>query len=86
MGPYFQNIIFFIFRFQTYNTNKQVPDSASTATALFSGVKTNYNVVGLDKNVPLANCNASLNPEHQVESVISSAQAAGKYTGSFCHL
>jgi len=24
---------------KTYNTNKQVPDSAGTATALFSGVK-----------------------------------------------
>lgn len=66
---------------KTYNTDKQVPDSASTATALFGGVKTNYNVVGVDANVALDNCSASLNTSYHVESIISWAQAFGKATG-----
>ncbi|XP_076390457.1 alkaline phosphatase, tissue-nonspecific isozyme isoform X2 [Megachile rotundata] len=66
---------------KTYNVNKQVPDSASTATALFGGVKTNYEVVGVDANVPLNDCEASLNTDHHVDSIVSWAQAAGKDTG-----
>lgn len=66
---------------QTYNTNKQVPDSASTATALFGGVKTNYEVVGVDANVQLGNCEASLNENYHVDSFITWGQAAGKATG-----
>ena len=31
---------------KTYNTDKQVPDSAGTATALFSGVKTRSGMLG----------------------------------------
>ncbi|KAG7209828.1 hypothetical protein KM043_011437 [Ampulex compressa] len=66
---------------KTYNTNKQVPDSASTATALFAGVKTNYEVIGVNGNVQLGDCNASLIEEHRLNSIISWAQAAGKDTG-----
>ncbi|XP_015115927.1 alkaline phosphatase, tissue-nonspecific isozyme isoform X2 [Diachasma alloeum] len=66
---------------KTYNTNKQVPDSASTATALFSGVKTNSQVVGLDSNVGVGDCEGSLDESYHVESVIEWAQRAGKATG-----
>ncbi|XP_076654849.1 alkaline phosphatase isoform X2 [Halictus rubicundus] len=66
---------------KTYNTNKQVPDSASTATAMFCGVKTNYEVIGVNANVPLGDCAASLNTSHHLESIISWAQKAGKSTG-----
>ncbi|KAH0953096.1 hypothetical protein HN011_003387 [Eciton burchellii] len=66
---------------KTYNTNKQVPDSASTATALFGGVKTNYEVVGVNANVRLGDCETSLNASHHVDSLIAWAQAAGKATG-----
>lgn len=66
---------------KTYNTNKQVPDSASTATAIFGGVKTNYEVVGVDANVRLGDCEASLKKKYHVNSIISLAQAAGKATG-----
>ena len=31
---------------KTYNTDSQVPDSAGTASALFTGVKTRLGVVG----------------------------------------
>ena len=58
-----------------------MPDSASTATALFGGVKTNYEVIGVDMNVPLADCEASLNTNYHVKSIISWAQAVGKSTG-----
>ena len=33
---------------KTYSTDRQVPDSAGTATAMFSGVKTRLGMVGLD--------------------------------------
>ncbi|XP_077260226.1 alkaline phosphatase isoform X2 [Temnothorax americanus] len=66
---------------KTYTTDKQVPDSASTATALFGGVKTNYEVVGVDTNVQLGDCEASLNTNFHVDSFITWAQAAGKATG-----
>lgn len=33
---------------KTYNTNSQVPDSAATATALFSGIKTSIRTIGLN--------------------------------------
>uniref|UniRef100_A0A0C9S0U6 Alkaline phosphatase n=1 Tax=Fopius arisanus TaxID=64838 RepID=A0A0C9S0U6_9HYME len=66
---------------KTYNTNKQVPDSASTATALFTGVKTNYQVVGVDSNVKLNDCEASLNDDYRLTSIIDWAQNAGKATG-----
>ncbi|CAL1682989.1 unnamed protein product [Lasius platythorax] len=66
---------------KTYNADKQVPDSASTATALFGGVKTNYEVVGVDANVQLGDCRASLNVNYHVDSFIAWAQAANKATG-----
>ncbi|CAO1351855.1 unnamed protein product [Diamesa serratosioi] len=65
---------------KTYNIDRQVPDSAGTATALFTGVKAGYTIVGLNP--------ASLNParEDSVESdrlpnIMDWAQAAHKRTG-----
>ncbi|KAM7348487.1 alkaline phosphatase 12 isoform 1-T2 [Cochliomyia hominivorax] len=66
---------------KTYCANKQVPDSFSTATALFSGVKINYETGGVDATVPLGNCTASLNPEHHVNSILKWAQDDGMLTG-----
>ncbi|XP_011161177.1 alkaline phosphatase [Solenopsis invicta] len=66
---------------KTYTTNELVPDSASTATALFGGVKTNYELVGVDANVQLGDCEASLNVNYHVDSFLTWAQAAGKVTG-----
>ncbi len=36
---------------KTYNTDRQVPDSAGTMTAMVSGVKTRYGVLGVDASV-----------------------------------
>lgn len=67
---------------QTYDSDKQVPDSASTATAVFCGVKTNYGVSGVDANVQRGNCEASLNQDNHLSSILSWAQEAGKDTGN----
>ncbi|XP_012278511.1 alkaline phosphatase, tissue-nonspecific isozyme isoform X2 [Orussus abietinus] len=66
---------------KTYNTNKQVPDSASTATALFSGVKTNYQVAGVDASVRLGDCESSLDSARRLESIFDWAHSVGKNTG-----
>jgi Alkaline phosphatase len=69
--------------FQTYCVDKQVPDSASTATALFCGVKSNMHTAGVDARVKTEDCEASLSSESKVDSVIEWAQRAGKHTGQY---
>ncbi|XP_071445254.1 alkaline phosphatase-like [Hetaerina americana] len=66
---------------KTYAVDKQVPDSASTATALFCGVKTNFETVGVDESVHLGECEASLNPEAQLPSILKWALDSGKDAG-----
>ncbi|GAB0092953.1 Alkaline phosphatase [Sergentomyia squamirostris] len=66
---------------KTYSMDKQVPDSSSTATALFGGVKANYETNGVDSAVSLGDCRTSLNKSHHVESILYWAQKAGKGTG-----
>ncbi|XP_014272690.1 alkaline phosphatase [Halyomorpha halys] len=66
---------------KTYNNNKQVPDSASTATAMFTGVKTNQNMLGLDATVNEFDCDSSLREEFRLKSIGRLAQEAGKSTG-----
>lgn len=60
---------------KTYNTDKQVPDSAGTATALFSGIKTKLGAIGLN---PVTNDSL---PGDRLRTVIDWAQAANKRTG-----
>ncbi|KAK4874693.1 hypothetical protein RN001_014053 [Aquatica leii] len=66
---------------KTYSADQLVPDSCSTATALFCGVKANVKTSGVDATVKYGDCAASLNKEAQLDSLISWAQAAGKRTG-----
>jgi len=47
--------------FQTYNVDFQVPDSAGTATAFLSGIKTNAGVVGVNEHVRRGNCSDMTN-------------------------
>ncbi|CAL4129111.1 unnamed protein product, partial [Meganyctiphanes norvegica] len=65
---------------KTYCVDTQVADSASTATAFLTGVKTNYHSVGVDKNVLNKDC-STFNEESKVHSVVQWAQDAGKKTG-----
>lgn len=41
---------------KTYNSNAQTPDSAGTATAIFTGVKTRKGVIGIDDSIPYKDC------------------------------
>lgn len=64
---------------KTYCLNRQVPDSACTATAFATGVKANYNTLGVNGNVFTSNC--TVNEEDYVYSIMKWAQDAGKGTG-----
>ncbi|XP_046405831.1 alkaline phosphatase 4-like isoform X2 [Ischnura elegans] len=66
---------------KTYNINKQVPDSAGTATAIFSGVKSKFYMVGFDVNAPYNKCDRAINEKSAVTSLMKWAQDAGKSTG-----
>ncbi|XP_012227285.1 alkaline phosphatase 4 [Linepithema humile] len=66
---------------KTYNVDKQVPDSAGTATAIFSGVKSRYRVIGLDGRAEVKNCDKKINEVSKVTTVADWAQQSGKDTG-----
>lgn len=65
---------------QTYSVDKQVADSASTATAYHCGVKANAKTVGLSANAVAYECNTTFGNE--VFSVLRRAKAQGKPTRS----
>ncbi|XP_075386265.1 intestinal-type alkaline phosphatase-like [Tenrec ecaudatus] len=64
---------------KTYNVDRQVPDSAGTATAYLCGVKGNYKTIGLSAAARFEECNTTYGNE--VESVLSRAKRAGKSVG-----
>lgn len=66
---------------KTYCTNSQVADSACSATAYLTGVKTNFYMAGVTAEVEYNNCSASSNPANHVSSLADWAQKAGKSTG-----
>lgn len=53
-----------------------MPDSAGTATAMFSAIKTKYGIVGLDSTTPKDRQDIGV-----VEGIMTWAQEAGKRTG-----
>ena len=73
-------IINFLSFYQTYCINYQVSDSACTATAVLTGVKSNYGVVSMSGSVDLMNCTA-VKDEHKLDTIIKLAQEQGKSTG-----
>uniref|UniRef100_A0A1I8N4N6 alkaline phosphatase n=1 Tax=Musca domestica TaxID=7370 RepID=A0A1I8N4N6_MUSDO len=66
---------------KTYCTNGQTADSACSATAYLTGVKTNLLMIGVNGHVTFNNCSLSSNPEYHTESIAQWAQRAGKSTG-----
>ncbi|KAM3932095.1 intestinal-type alkaline phosphatase-like [Leptodactylus fuscus] len=64
---------------KTYNIDRQVPDSAGTATAYLCGVKGNYGTIGLTAAAKRSDC--STQAGNEVESVLKRAKAAGKSVG-----
>jgi len=64
---------------KTYNTNAQTPDSAGTASAIMTGVKTKAGVLSVTEKTRRGNCTDALaNP---VMSLGELAEAAGLATG-----
>ena len=55
--------------------------SAATATAIFSGEKTNSGVIGLNQNVERGNCESEGN--NQLTSILHKASLAGLYVNVF---
>ncbi|XP_022175105.1 membrane-bound alkaline phosphatase-like [Myzus persicae] len=66
---------------KTYCVDRQVADSACSATAYLRGVKANTATIGVTSKVLLGDCPASVLEEHQVTSIMQWAQWAGKATG-----
>nr|XP_004662275.2 intestinal-type alkaline phosphatase [Jaculus jaculus] len=64
---------------KTYSVDRQVPDSASTATAYLCGVKANYKTIGLSAAARFDQCNTTFGNE--VLSVMYRAKKAGKSVG-----
>nr|KAG5709212.1 hypothetical protein BaRGS_017964 [Batillaria attramentaria] len=67
----------FVGPYETYNTDKQVPDSAGTGTAFLAGVKANYGTLGVDERVRRQNC--SFFPEGKVTTILDWSLAAASY-------
>jgi len=64
---------------KTYETDHQTPDSAGTMTAIMSGVKTRFGVIGVDQRATRGDCASSKGTE--VVSALELAAAAGLATG-----
>lgn len=60
---------------KTYNIDSQVPDSAGTATALFSGIKTSIRAVGLNP------AKKDATEKDRLKNIMDWAQEANKRTG-----
>ena len=58
-----------------------MPDSAGTATAFLTGVKGNYETIGVNAHVSAQEKNCSLVRENSVPSILKWAVDAGKYAG-----
>uniref|UniRef100_A0A1S4H681 Alkaline phosphatase n=1 Tax=Anopheles gambiae TaxID=7165 RepID=A0A1S4H681_ANOGA len=66
---------------KTYCVNYQVADSACTATAYLTGVKGNYETIGVNAHVPVRDCNAARNRTTHTSSIGQWAMDAGKDAG-----
>jgi alkaline phosphatase len=64
---------------KTYTHDAQVADSAPTATAIMTGVKTRNDVVGVDQTVTPGDCTAQQG--HELTSLFEQAEDAGMATG-----
>ena len=64
---------------KTYNTNAQTPDSAGTATAILTGVKTKAGMLSVTDRVNRGDCVAAL--DNQATTAFELAEAAGMSTG-----
>ncbi|XP_063386690.1 membrane-bound alkaline phosphatase-like [Cydia fagiglandana] len=66
---------------KTYCVDKQIPDSACTATAYLCGVKNNYGTLGVTAAVPRYDCAASTDAATHLDSIAAWALADGRSAG-----
>jgi alkaline phosphatase len=66
---------------KTYNTNAQTPDSAPTASAMNSGVKSKFTTIGVDETVVAEDC-STYGPEHELTLMSDIATDLGKSVGA----
>ncbi|XP_076063059.1 alkaline phosphatase-like [Oratosquilla oratoria] len=66
---------------KTYSNDKQVTDSAASATAYLTGTKGNQRTLGVDGRVKKGDCAAMNVPEYHSKSVLSNFQDADRSTG-----
>ena len=64
---------------KTYNTNQQVPDSAGTATAIYTGHKTRAGVISVGPEARRGNCTEGL--AHPLTTIRDIAKSRGKAVG-----
>ena len=65
---------------KTYGIDSQTTDSAATATAYLSGVKTRVAMIGLSGHVQIKECSPNM-MDHKVKSILKWAKEAGKSVG-----
>lgn len=65
---------------RTYSADAQVTDSAPSATAMTTGVKTRNDILGLNSDAVLKDCAGAKGKE--VTTIFEMAEAAGKSTGA----
>jgi len=65
---------------RTYSADAQVTDSAPSATAMTTGVKTRNDILGLNSNAKLKDCASAKGNE--VMTIFEQAEKAGKATGA----
>ncbi len=64
---------------KTYNTNAQTADSAGTAAALMTGVKTKQGLINVDEYMARKDCDAT--PNHIVKSLAETLKEEGRDVG-----
>lgn len=67
--------------FQTYCVDRQVADSACSATAYLTGVKANYATLGVTASVPRYDCTKMQDKTQHVDSIAKVAMSKGKSAG-----
>ncbi|KAF5281715.1 hypothetical protein FQA39_LY17736 [Lamprigera yunnana] len=66
---------------KTYNVDKQVPDSAGTATSIFTGVKSRFKMIGLDARSTFGKFDEAVFEKSKIASIMTWGQEANKDTG-----
>lgn len=66
---------------KTFNADRQVPDSAGTATAFLTGVKANYETLGVNAQVKSGDTDCKKIQENSVPSILQWAVDSGKAAG-----